>query len=64
MIRVLFSTAYCGDLNEWEETFLERMKSHRYLSEKQLATLHNVFDAVTSGNRHEDMQEFDFHGED
>jgi hypothetical protein len=53
MIRVLFSSEYCGDLNEWEETFLENIKTQSSLSDKQRATLHKVFDSVTSGERHE-----------
>ena len=51
MIRVLFSSEYCGDLTEWEETFLESIKFQRFLTEKQLATLHKVFDSVTTGER-------------
>lgn len=52
MIRVLFSSENCGDLSEWEETFLESIKGQQFLSEKQHATLHKVFDSVTCGERH------------
>ena len=53
MIRVLFSGEYCEELGEWEEAFLENIKTQPYLSAKQLATLHKIFDSVTSGKRQE-----------
>jgi len=63
MIRVLFSSEYCNDLNEWEETFLESVKTQPYLSEKQLAILHKVFDSVTTGERHTDEEAYGYEGD-
>ena len=52
MIRVLFSSEYMADLNEWEEKFLTNITHEPFLTDKQLAALHQVFDSVTSGERH------------
>ena len=52
MIRVLFSSEYISDVTDWEEQFLTNVTREPVLTDKQLATLHKIFDSVTSGERH------------
>lgn len=54
IIRVLFSQQYIHDLNDWEEKFLTNIMREPFLTDKQIAALHKVFDSVTSGKRHQD----------
>ena len=51
MIRVLFSSEYIGDVTDWEEQFLTNITREPFLTDKQLATLHKIFNSITSGER-------------
>jgi len=62
MIRVLFSSEYISDLTDWEEQFLTNITHEPFLTDKQLAALHKVFDSVTSGERHIDDVDDDKYG--
>lgn len=51
MIRVLFSSEYIGYVTDWEEQFLTNITREPFLTDKQLAALHKVFESITSGER-------------
>ena len=50
MIRALLSSRYI-DVTDWEEQFLTNITREPFLTDKQLATLHKIFDSITSGER-------------